>query len=550
MPVTISGLFSGLDTTSLIAQLTALNRVPIQELQTRRSELSTSISAYGFVGSSLSSLNSRLDALTDPTLFDRRSATLSNSAVGSATASSTAALGTTKIEVTRLATSSQLTGGKLTAPPAASATLEQTFGSGAAGTLTVNGTEVTLSGNMTLEQAASAITAAVPTVNAAYNATSGKFELSSSNPILLGSGTSSFLRDAQLFNNGTGTVTSTNGVGRASTSSTLGTLFGAGTGSITVNGTSIGYSSTDTLQDMLSRITGSEAGVVASYDSYNDKVLLTSKSRGSNAITVADSTGTLAQAMKLRTGSGGEATVALGDETRFKVNGGAERSSADATLDEGEIGVAGLSFSASQVGTTDITVGSDVSAVQSAIDAFVDQYNSTQSMIASYIKVTPGDASASGALASDTTLTFLPSEMRSVVGGQLLTSGSARMLEDIGVVGNADNATLTRVDATKLKAALESDPDGVRALFADATNGLSARLKPVIEAYSGNGVGAIDYRTTSLTSQQSQIDRDIEQMELRVAAETEYLQSQFALLESVSSQSQQFSSFFQQSATS
>ena len=75
--------------------------------------------------------------------------------------------------------------------------------------------------------------------------------------------------------------------------------FAVSTGSFSINGVSIAVNATDTLQQVLDRITASAAGVTATYDALADEVLLTRNAVGVLPITLADDTSGLLDALKL-----------------------------------------------------------------------------------------------------------------------------------------------------------------------------------------------------------------------------------------------------------
>ena len=123
---------------------------------------------------------------------------------------------------------------------------------------------------------------------------------------MLGSGsdTSDFLQQAELFNNGTGSVTSSVGLGRIDGDTDLasaGLRTAPTAGTFTVNGVSINYTAGETLNDVISSINSSSAGVTASYDSYEDQLVLSATARGPQSITVTDGTSNLATALRLTT---------------------------------------------------------------------------------------------------------------------------------------------------------------------------------------------------------------------------------------------------------
>lgn len=558
MAISLGGFFSGLDTTSLIEQIIALDSQPIINLQNQKLDLSDKKTAYGAINSSLTNLQNLIQNLNDPVAFKGKSVT-SSSNIGATTASTSASPGTISINVQQIATASSLTSGfKATDKPAASALATSVFGSSASGYFTINNTQITIGASTTLSDIINQINSSVPGVTASYDAATGKFSLSSNTKPILGSSgdTSNFLQGAQLFNNNISsgppyTVSSNTGVGRLDLTQTIGSIsnFGgiagsiAGNGSIDINGVSISYSSTDTLETVLNNITNSDAGVIATYDSYSDQVVLTAKNRGSVGISVAN--GQLAQALGLRTGV--DTQVTLGNDTLFQVNGGPVRQSADATLSEDELGYTGLTFTPTSTGSTTLTVGSDVAAIKTLIDNFINQYNSSQNVISSYTKIDTSNTKNNGLLASDTTVNYLPNTLRTAMTGVVNSTGTIRMLEDLGITANSTDNTLTVSDSSKLQDALNNHLDEVISLFTstDPTNpGLASRMDSLLNSYTSGTSGALPLGETTITQQQKYIDDQIALLQAQLDAEKAYLQQQFAALETTTSNSQRINSLF------
>ena len=93
-----------------------------------------------------------------------------------------------------------------------------------AGTLTVNGEQVTIATDDTLQEVFDKIsTTTSGAVTGAYDNATDKVTLSSASPIVLGSATdtSNFFAAAKLYNNGTGSVASSFALGVVRTSATL-----------------------------------------------------------------------------------------------------------------------------------------------------------------------------------------------------------------------------------------------------------------------------------------------------------------------------------------
>jgi flagellar hook-associated protein 2 len=105
-----SGVGSGLDISSLISQLVAAERAPLDARITRQqSSANTQISALGGLKSSMSYLRDAVAGLRTTTAFALRSATSSNKDVFTATATDEVPAGSYDVEVVSLATAQKLT---------------------------------------------------------------------------------------------------------------------------------------------------------------------------------------------------------------------------------------------------------------------------------------------------------------------------------------------------------------------------------------------------------------------------------------------------------
>lgn len=102
--ITSSGIGSGLDINGLVSQLVAAERAPTtQRLAVKEAKLQAKLSAYGTLKSSLSSFQSAANTLKSLNTFQARSASVSDSTVMTATASSIAQEGSYSVKVLDLA---------------------------------------------------------------------------------------------------------------------------------------------------------------------------------------------------------------------------------------------------------------------------------------------------------------------------------------------------------------------------------------------------------------------------------------------------------------
>lgn len=157
--VTSLGAGSGLALESLLSQLMVAESIPLKTLQTRQSSYQTKISAIGTVTSKLSALQTAANDMmagvaTDPTnKFATYAATVGDTTIASATASTGATAGSYSLEVTQLATAA-----KMTSSAVASSSTSIT-GTAASLTLNYGGTSSTinLAANATLANLRDAI---------------------------------------------------------------------------------------------------------------------------------------------------------------------------------------------------------------------------------------------------------------------------------------------------------------------------------------------------------------------------------------------------------
>jgi flagellar hook-associated protein 2 len=99
------GIGSSLDVNSIITQLMALEQRPLTDLQTKASQITTKISAFGQIKSQMASLDDALGKLSLPALWSGKAASSSLPANVTVTAAGTAAASSFSLTVQQLATS-------------------------------------------------------------------------------------------------------------------------------------------------------------------------------------------------------------------------------------------------------------------------------------------------------------------------------------------------------------------------------------------------------------------------------------------------------------
>ncbi len=154
------GIGSGLDVNSIVQQLVAIERQPIDRMQANKATLGAQVSAFGTLKSALSTFQGALASLKTVSAFQALTATSGNSVAFTATADSTAAIGVSNIQVVQLAVAD-----KLASVGIADTGTTTLGGAGDTMQITVNSVAFTVNGGgLTLTQLRDAINTATDNV--------------------------------------------------------------------------------------------------------------------------------------------------------------------------------------------------------------------------------------------------------------------------------------------------------------------------------------------------------------------------------------------------
>ncbi|MDI3280272.1 MAG: flagellar filament capping protein FliD [Bacillota bacterium] len=616
----VSGIASGIDTVGLIEQLMAVERRPAVLMERQKLKLDWKKELWGEINTRLLSVKTALAPLLDRTKLLAKSATSSNESVLTAEASSTAATGTYKITVSRLATATVVTSGAGaaglglgravdTAQPVVSTASR--FGTPVtAGTFTIAGVTITLDaddflGNGTggandlIQKVNDALAAAgKSTITMRYDSATDKLTVTDTagGPIEMGAvgDTSNFLSAAGLLaapltvsQDGTTSRTSTFHLGHvnpnqllkdanfatAITDSGGGTT---GTGSFKINGVEITFDlSNDTLNTVITRINNSAAGVVASYDAVQDRLILTAKTTGSLSITREDVAGTFLAATDLLAG----ATLTAGQNAEFTIeglNGGNPLYSTSNDVTDVISGVTLHLRKADPLNPVTLTIGQDTQAVKDAIKAWVNAYNEAINLINTRLQektisnkkwedMTDAERKQ-GLLRGDWALAQLKNDLvrrvTDVVEG--LPSGF-NQLALIGIKLSSDtgaSAGNLTIDEAALDAALRDNPEKVADLFfrdADYDNivdsgevGVAVRVDALLKSLtdpSTVSVGGTSVKNGLIPRQQDVLTTQIEDLEERIERFDAWLQQREAYLVRQFTAMEQFIGLMQQQSS-
>lgn len=567
MGMALSGLASGFDWKSIVDQLIEVSRAPQNRMRTEKSTNASKSSAINEIKGLLSTLKTSISSLATEEALYKKGVTFKNTSTNwKASASKDTPAGEYRFNLISEATASKLTGASnLVAPldptkPISEISVGRTI---TPGYFTINGQKVTFTSSDTLQK----VIDDIKSITGSADLLGDQINIISGSPLSLGAAndTSNFLQAMQLAGSGTKTendpsITTDDVYSVVSAASSLAAprlnvplkdsglngIMAGDSGSIQINGVAISYNAdTDTVQGILSKINESTAGVTAIYDISNRAFSFTNKTTGNVGISIVDSApgGGLAAAFGLTTGS-----TVNGSDATFSVNGGGILTSRSNILDETAHGIKGLSVTANSIGEQTLTVAGDYTAVKDSLNDFITNYNAVQNAIEKYTKVTvTGDKVSAAILSGNRELATLSRSLRTMLyqaGGGI--TGSVQRLSDLGINFAGIEPTISLTKSNLLESKLATAADDISKYFSTSTDGLIDRLDTLLGGFvsdSGGAAGGLKAQLDSITKQNTSLDKQIEDVERRLASQRSLLESSFIAMERAQSGFQQQSAY-------
>lgn len=210
--------------------------------------------------------------------------------------------------------------------------------------------------------------------------------------------------------------------------------------------------------------------------------------------------------------------------------------------------VDGLTLTLSKEGPTPVVVdvANDLDAVKTAINDFVNAFNTAASFIRAQTAYN-AESKTGGPMQSDQGVLALQSQLRGVINEASSASGVFGRLSDIGIVLKTDGTLETK--ATKLDGALVNLSETRKLLATDgadsAGSGFARRFKRLADAALGVQ-GLFDVRTSSLRQQLDRNGKSQDKMQDRLDSVQARLQRQYTALDTTMAQLNTLSSYMSQ----
>lgn len=378
-------------------------------------------------------------------------------------------------------------------------------------------------------------------------------------------------------------------------------LNGTTSGTIKINGTEIEVTADDTVQSLMDKI-NKNTDVTISYQAAADKFTVTSNLNGaSGSIKFEGDTNLLDGIFGAGTSAAGEirgqdAIVAVkygnSDEVVELI-----RDSNSFTVDGMTVGVKG-EFGYMDDGSgnkvldpateeVNFTAKVNTDSIVSAIKSMVEEFNAIVELVNKELTTKP-DSDYSSPLTSEQRselseseiklyeekakqgLLYCDSDLRALSDDlyMVISGGNAEALRAIGIstsTSYTDNGKLV-LDESKLRAALEADPESVENLFTSkasadgSSNGVATNLQSIMDKYvktmgatkgiliekAGSSSAPLSLTTNSIYKEIAEINKVIEKLQTRLEAEQDRYISQFTALETLISQMNSQSSWLSQ----
>ncbi|HET8673489.1 MAG TPA: flagellar filament capping protein FliD [Thermoleophilaceae bacterium] len=540
----LSGLASGIDTTSVVNALMAIAKQPQTALQHKKDQATARSTALGAIQAELDSLKGAIDDLGSPGLFaDVQTVDSSDSTKIVASRVSGAGTGGTQIVVSRLASSQQRTYNYT------SSSSDTTIDFGGGKTLTVTaGSSIDDVVSLINSSSASPVYAASITDPNDPTGTNKLLVLSSKTP---GSG-----GDFSLASDTTTGLSEIAADAKAHAASGASQTFNytvdpANATTVTVNGVNVSIAAGATVDNVVSAINGASTGATASKDS-NGRLVVTSNTLGS-----ASSVSASGSQLSLYGSSAGQDSTLTNLNAAYSVDGGPTRYATSNIVTDAVPGIQ-LTFKAASADPVTITVGSpapDHDAIKAKIHAFVDSYNAVMSDLSSRISEQPvlqpsADSDyLKGLFFGDSMLEGIQDRLRTAVMSPIGTDTSLNLLSEIGIStgDTTGSGTINQdsvngklvVDDDKLDSMLDTNPDGVKALLGATvgTAGFAQAMDSVLSPEVDPG-GDFDTIISQTNSEASDLADQISDWDQRLSDQQDRLKAQFSAMESALSQSQ------------
>lgn len=573
MSISFSGVGSGLPINEWVTALVQVEQDKVDALSDQKEALQDKQNILNSLKSEYNSVQTATMKFTDSLLgagsdiFSKVSVSASDTSVVTATVTQFSTPASIELEIESLATSSVKTSEYNEAFKDSSKKLSD-LGVTTSGNFQINGATINVTADMTIDSLVYQINSST-SANVKASLKNGRLVLENreagNKPVEvtgtdLVDGTHNFAELLGLDNNSSAQNSKKNDLLNTGTT-TLADLGVEQDGNININGAAINITTDMTVDEFISAVNSSAAGVTASVE--NGIMVLENTDGGSEPIEMNGSS--VAGSRNFAELMGFTSYNDAGSNAVFYINGDKKESSSNSVSSE-VTGVLGLSLDL--LTTTDgdpitIEISRDYDSEEplTALQSFVEAFNKIVTDTNLY---TDSDSTAEngGILSGENNLVRIKNSLRTLVTAQVENSGQYKSLADIGITTGAPgldvsaDTTQLIIDEDKFLDAYEKDPASVKALLigdntsGTNTEGLMQKLQTELKAATDTTSGYFTARNDSLSSEISRMTDKIDRKQEYVYSYQEKLTNQFNYMDQMIAQmNAQFTTMQQQLAS-
>ncbi|HVX15080.1 MAG TPA: flagellar filament capping protein FliD [Pirellulales bacterium] len=207
----------------------------------------------------------------------------------------------------------------------------------------------------------------------------------------------------------------------------------------------------------------------------------------------------------------------------------------------------GLTVNVAGASTTPvtITVGQDSSALENAIQNFVNDFNTVSSTIAQDDSYNTSTNTGSVLYANSAIEQISNTIMNSLTGTYGSGTDKTRSLLQMGITLSGGQLS---IDPATLQAAIANDPTGVQDFLGNAKTGMATQLSTALQNFATPATGLIAQQVNNINQQIADQQSQVAFLNSEISIKTQQLQDQFANMESSLATIQQQSSSLSQLA--
>lgn len=548
----LSGLATGMDTTTIIEQLVQHERMPIYRYQEEISSIGKVKDVWRDINTRLNHLEGTLSNLESNTTFDSRTTSSSDKEIATAIADNSATEGSYDLVINQTASSQRIAGSRVSDVNSDLNTLSGLAGVPAESSLLINGEEVIIKDTDSLSDMVDKINDSDSGVKATIvdnhlvleseqTGVGNEIGLVDDNDLLENLGViSSGDNDKQLQTNQIKVTDADTALGFTG-SFQLKVLNSDGTTASTADVTVDDTTSLNQLKTEIDGLTNMSATVI---DDGNGYYSLQINSSITDSSIKLSNTGTDTNLLNdLSFGNRAYANqLQLANDASIDVNGISNITSPSNSFSETVDGVTfNINSDAATGDSVTVDVNKDSEKTVSTVQSFVEQYNSLISFIDN--KTEYDSESDEGAiLQGDSTAKRLQVRIREQVMNKINSNGQYTHLSEVGI--SIDRYGKMSLDSSKLKESLDDAPEDVQKLFnaeesEDGFSGMATRLNNYVDLILKTNTGLIPRRLQSYDKEIRSLNDDIDDVERRVKMVRERYQQQFTAMEQAISQMQE-----------